>query len=94
MGFDVEESTKIVDGEIPSHKITVKDLPQNILTFWYVKSNKTLPDFDRMKHVKLVKLMHEKSIALQPGDFESFRNGGNDYDLKCIGEDEYIIKVK
>ncbi len=93
MEFDVEKSTKRVDGETPIHKITVKDLSQKILTFWYVKSNETLPDFDRMKHMNLAQLMHEKSTILKPGGFEFFRSGVNDYHLKHIGEGEYIIKV-
>jgi hypothetical protein len=93
MEFDVEKSTNRVDGETPSHKITVKDLSQKISIFWYVKSNEALSDFDKMKHMDLVKLIHAKSTELRPGGFKSFQSGVNDYHLKHIGEGEYIIKV-
>ena len=93
MGFISEKSTKVVDGESPSHKITIKDLAQEMLTFWYVKSNEALPDFNKMKHTGLVNSMHDQSTGLQPGGFVSFQYGKNHYDLKHIGEGEYIIKV-
>jgi hypothetical protein len=93
MDFSSEKSTKVVDGESPSHKITIKDLAQKMLTFWYVKSNEALPDFNKMKHKELVNLMHAESTGLQPSDFVSFPCEGNHYHLKHIGEGEYIIKV-
>jgi hypothetical protein len=90
MKFSSEKSTKVVDGESPSHKITIKDLAQEMLTFWYVKSNEALPDFNK----GLVNLMHDQSTGLQPGGFVSFQDEKNNhYHLKNIGEGEYIIKV-
>jgi hypothetical protein len=75
------------------HKITIKDVDDSMSTFWYVKAEKDLPDFDQRIHMDLVKLMHAISKELQPGHFQSFSCGNHDYHIMHVGQDEYTIKI-
>lgn len=75
------------------HKITIIDLDGAVSTFWYVKAEGNLPDFDKRIHMDLVKLMHAISKDLRPGHFESFSTGRHNFHLKHVGKDEYTIRI-
>ena len=82
-----------IDRHGASHKITIEDAAGVVSTFWYVKAEECLPDFDKTKHMALVKLIDAKSKELRPGAFDSFNFGENDYHIRHVGKDEFVVNA-
>jgi|GEM_PF-3492437 len=80
-------------GIIPSHKISITH-GSDVYVYWYVKHNPECRDFDKMKDMDLVKLMHAKGLEMKLGDFESFNiNNIKDYHLERKSSHDFVIKA-
>jgi len=79
-------------GVVPSHRISITH-GSDVYVYWYVKQKQNCRDFDKMKDMDLVKLMHAKGMEMKIGDFESFNiNNAKDYHLDRKGSHDFIIK--
>jgi len=79
-------------GILPSHKITITHGSDKYV-YWYVKQNPNCREFDKMKDMDMLKIIHAKGIEMNLGGFESFQiNNIKDYHLERKGSHEFIIK--
>lgn len=79
-------------GIVPSHKISITH-GSDVYIYWYAKQNQHCRDFNKMKDMDLVKLMHAKGTEMKLGFSESFQLSNiKDYSLEHKGSHEFIIK--